>query len=114
MPASMRALFCLVPEGKVVVVPEISTPSHRHREAVKCQIAPRGVLPSKQNLCERRHLSIRAVADAGSEQVVDVVEGGASGFLANAKVTDCSKPVVEVISQIGPEAVAARTTRIQV
>src|SRR6266705_2494557 len=104
----------LAPEGNVLVVPVVSTPSQRHREAVKCQIAPRGMLPSKQHLRERRDLSIRSVADAWSEQIVDVVERGARGFLANAKVTDCSKPVVQVIGQIGPEAVAARTTRIQV
>src|SRR5215472_16863870 len=71
------------------------------------------MLSSKQNLPERRRLAIRAVADAGSEQIVDVVERGAPGFLTNTKVPDGSQPVVQVIGQIGPEALAARTTRIQ-
>src|SRR5215469_2970236 len=94
-------ILCLAPEGNVLVEPVVSTPSQRHREAVSCQTTPREMLSSKEHLRERRYLFIRPVADAGSEQVVDVMERGASGFLANTKVTDSSKPVVEVISQIG-------------
>src|SRR5262249_46359884 len=99
---------------KVLVVPVISTAAERHREAVRCQTTPCEMLPSKQHLCEWSQLPVRAVADPRSEQIVDVMERGAPGFLANTKVTNCSNPVVQVIGQIGPETVAANTTGIQV
>src|SRR5215472_18536909 len=81
--AEVRAqILGLAPERDVLIVAVISTPSQRHREAVRCHTTPREMLSSKQHLRERRQPPIRSVADPRSEQIVDVVERGAPGFLA--------------------------------